>query len=209
LKPALIVFVKNHVLGRVKTRLAVKIGHEKALEVYKILEKRAFDAAHNALFDVHVFFSDFIPENHFWLEKAQAHTQHNSADLGQRMLSAIETIVDLGYEQVLLMGSDIYDIQAEDLKQSYTQLLQTEIIIGPSLDGGFYLFGIQSQLKDLKSFLAYAFLNKIWSHKRVLEELQFCISEYNLKYQILQPKLDIDEYEDLMKESELLNLTHL
>ena len=36
-KKALIIFVRNPELGKVKTRLAATIGNEKALEIYKEL----------------------------------------------------------------------------------------------------------------------------------------------------------------------------
>ena len=92
----LIIFVKNIILGKVKTRLAKTIGTQAAFEVYKhivgILEKETS----NLSCDISVYFSDVIIDEK-WpdaIKKVQ-----KGKDIGERMKNAFKEAFDEGYEK--------------------------------------------------------------------------------------------------------------
>ena len=62
----IIVFGKNIVKGKVKTRLAKTIGDSKALQVYKILLMNTAKTLKSSKHDIAMFYSDFKPTNKTW-----------------------------------------------------------------------------------------------------------------------------------------------
>ena len=57
MKQALIIFVRNPVLGKVKTRLAKTIGNEQALSIYKELLQHTHDITQTLPCDKYVFYT--------------------------------------------------------------------------------------------------------------------------------------------------------
>ena len=66
MKCALIIFVRNPVLGKVKTRLAATMGNEKALAVYLSLLNHTKKITENLPVTKYVFYADEINENDLW-----------------------------------------------------------------------------------------------------------------------------------------------
>jgi glycosyltransferase A (GT-A) superfamily protein (DUF2064 family) len=62
-KELVLVFQKNEVLGKVKTRLAAGLGETQALEIYRQLLDKTYFALRNISAPIWTCFSDFIPEN--------------------------------------------------------------------------------------------------------------------------------------------------
>ena len=187
-KNLLIVFVKNPVVGKVKTRLAKEIGENKAHKVYKELlsiTEKATLAGKN--YDLHIYFSDFI-EKTLWSEKKKY--IQNGNDLGERMLHAFQDGFKLGYAKIILIGSDLPDISAEIIQNGFDALDKNDFVFGPAIDGGYYLIGMKVLHHEL-------FKNKPWSTSNLLgitlKQLEenrksvFCLAKLN----------DIDEHEDL------------
>lgn len=206
MKNALIIFVKNPELGKVKTRLALKIGDEKALEVYKLLLLKIHSESQKTLTDVLVYYSDSIVENDIWqgkniLKKLQA----TSPDLGIRMQKACKEAFATGYDNVLLVGSDIYDLNAAIIQQGFEYLESKEIVLGPSLDGGFYAVGFPRVLtKQHTNLLNDVFLNKKWSHNAVYQDTVNVLEEQKINFEILPKLRDIDNVDDLLGYPELI-----
>ena len=66
MKNAIIIFVRNPVLGKVKTRLAKDIGSEKALQVYKKLLQHTHTITADLDCDKFVYYADGISEHDIW-----------------------------------------------------------------------------------------------------------------------------------------------
>ena len=62
----LIIFIKNPVKGRVKTRLAKDVGDEEALEVYQYLLKKTRTLACSSNARLKLFYSDKIDTDDTW-----------------------------------------------------------------------------------------------------------------------------------------------
>ena len=87
-KTLLIIFVKNPVLGKVKTRLAKTIGDERALQVYKNLVEITENVTSKISLDKRIYFSDVIIEEK-WSKTAKF--VQKGADLGKKMQNSFET----------------------------------------------------------------------------------------------------------------------
>ncbi len=195
-KAAILLFVKNFELGKVKTRLAKTIGDEKALEIYKKLVERTEEITHDIAADKYVFYSDFIPDKDLFDIVSYRKNVQAGNDLGERMLHAFETLFDKGYEKVIIIGSDCFALEAAHINEAFATLEKNEIVIGPAEDGGYYLLGMTNLVRAL-------FLDKKWSTSDLLLDTILEIKQLGKSYQLLATLNDIDEENDLTEE--LLN----
>ena len=187
-KNLLLVFTRNPELGKVKTRLAKTVGNATALKIYIFLLERTRDIAVKVAADRAVYYSVKIRENDIWDASIFQKHQQIGEDLGIRMLHAFKNGFKAGYEKVMIIGSDLYDLTAETIENAFSVLEKNEVVIGPAEDGGYYLLGMNSLEEKV-------FKNKDWGTKTVrkdtLEDLKdkkvFLLGELN----------DIDIFEDI------------
>ncbi|MGZ8559233.1 MAG: TIGR04282 family arsenosugar biosynthesis glycosyltransferase, partial [Chitinophagaceae bacterium] len=103
-----------------------------------------------------------------------------------------------GYEKVQIIGSDCLELTSFIIEKGFSALDNTDVIIGPARDGGYYLLG----LKDNHPLL---FKNIEWSTSRVLEQTIEACHANNLHYSMLELLNDIDEAEDWLKAKQAIN----
>lgn len=190
-KNLLIVFVKNKVLGKVKTRLAKTIGNESALTVYSELLKLTEKEAQKTDTDIHVYYSEQI-ESEGWNNSSRFVQQ--GIDLGEKMKNAFKNGFDSGYSNIVLIGSDLPSLKSTIIKNAFQQLNNHDTVFGPAEDGGYYLIGMSS-LKN------YIFENKPWSKSHLLELTLQEIKNAEDTVSLLETLNDIDIYEDLAASS--------
>ncbi|MFT5821397.1 MAG: rSAM/selenodomain-associated transferase 1 [Crocinitomix sp.] len=190
-KNLLIVFAKNKLFGKVKTRLAKTIGDQAAFEVYETLfhiTERESCAVSNA--DVHVHYSHHIDEE-AWVN-CPKHVQIGES-LGDRMKNAFEASQQLGYSNIIGIGADLPEIKHEIIEQGFDALNENDFVFGPAEDGGYYMVGMS------KSAGKYIFENKPWSTTELLEVTKAEIAEKGDSVKFFQVLNDIDTIEDLEK----------
>ena len=159
-KNLLIVFAKNIILGKVKTRLAKSIGDNGAFEIYKhLVEITEKESLKLEGCDLHIYFSDVIL-NALWPNETKFIQQGN--DLGERMMHAFKSSFEQGYKHVIGIGTDLPDLNAEIISQGFEKLKTDDAVFGPSEDGGYYLIGMNELHRCV-------FENKPWSTENLLE----------------------------------------
>jgi uncharacterized protein len=196
-KEALIIFVKNAELGKVKTRLAKDVGDEKALEIYLELLQHTKDIAADLSQDKYVFYSSFIPEDDIFSNAGYILKQQKGDDLGERMSNAFEEVFGLGYEKVVIIGSDCLELEPVYLEKAFECLGLRDFIIGPARDGGYYLLG-------MKALDAGIFKNIEWSTSTVYKKTVNYIERQHKDFHKLPPLSDVDTVEDLGRLKRLL-----
>lgn len=195
---ALIIFIKNPELGKVKTRLAATIGDHNALKVYHFLSNHAKEVALKLNADRFLFYSSFIDDSDIWdKEYFIKKLQDSSPDLGQKMFTAFSQLKDQGYQKVMIMGSDCYDINVDILKEGFCQLDSHEVVLGPAFDGGYYAIGFNFNLLAEKDLLTDVFLNKTWSHDQVASEAKSAIAKHGFSLHQLPTLSDVDVEADI------------
>lgn len=184
----LIVFVKNIILGKVKTRLAKTIGDEGAFRIYSELvgiterETQQVNASRN------IYFSDVIIASKW--ENDTKFTQEG-VDLGERMKNAFLNGFEQGYQNIIVIGSDLPNISKEVIDAGFEQLKNNDIVFGPADDGGYYLLGMSQMNSSV-------FEGKPWSQSDLLEVTLEEISEQGKSVALLEKMNDIDTFEDLV-----------
>ena len=193
--PHLLIFAREPVLGRVKTRLAAGIGPAAALAVYR--ELLALTAAAVAAAQV--------PAT-VWLAEAPAgadaalprpewpglpwRVQPPADSLGARMAHAFGEAFGEGAGRVAIIGTDCPGLSGALLTRAFEQLLTHDIVLGPADDGGYYLLGMNKLEVEL-------FQNKSWSTAAVLPDTLADAARLGLRVALLPQLHDVDSAADL------------
>lgn len=187
----LLIFAKNIVLGKVKTRLAKTQGDNFAFSVYKrLIDITELESLKLKNADVHVYFSDVII-NAKWPNQDKFVQRGN--DLGERMKDAFQRGFDLGYQRIIGIGTDLPDLNAAVMAEGLEKLISYDTVFGPSEDGGYYLIGMNRMILQI-------FENKPWSTDTLLDLTLSELDELGISSSKLRMLNDIDTIEDL-KES--------
>lgn len=187
-KQLLLIFAKNIVLGKVKTRLAKTEGDTFAFNVYRrLVEITERESLRLEDTDIHVYFSDVVIQG-IWPNE-QKYVQHGT-DLGERMKDAFERGFAQGYERIIGIGTDLPDLNAEIMAEGLELLKTNDAVFGPSDDGGYYLLGMNRMIPEI-------FEDKPWSTDKLLDVTTQELSELALSYGMLKPLNDIDTIDDL------------
>lgn len=187
-KNLLLIFTRNPELGQVKKRLAAKIGDEAALNIYLFLLKHTAKITEKLAVDKKVYYSEKVGNGDIWDETIYKKKVQTGSELGERMKNAFQEGFQEGYEKIIIIGSDLYDLERRDLEKAFQALEKSDYVIGPAVDGGYYLLGMKSLNLDL-------FKNKSWSTDSVFRET---IKDMNTKnITILEKRNDIDHFEDI------------
>jgi len=183
----LIIFIKNPVKGKVKTRLAATIGDERALLVYISLIEYTLNLAESLNVEVNLFFSDEIISDYPFLNK---HIQEGN-DLGEKMKNAFKKCFNQGGRNIVIIGTDCAELTKEIILESFDKLRNRNVVIGPALDGGYYLLG-------MNQFYPSLFNGIEWSTSSVFNETKLILAKENISLSILPVLRDIDTEEDLL-----------
>ena len=192
----LLIFTRNPELGKAKTRLAKTVGDETALEIYKFLLEKTRDISSKVTSDRAVYYSVKIRENDIWDSTIYQKHQQVGKDLGIRMLNAFKNGFEAGYEKVMIIGSDLYDLTSENIENAFNELNNNDLVIGPAEDGGYYLLGMNSLHSTI-------FKNKNWGTETVREDTLSDLKDKKVK--LLEFKNDIDIYEDIVNIPEIMS----
>ena len=196
---ALIIFIKNPVLGKVKTRLAATVGNQKAFEVYKKLLNHTQKIALLTDADKYLFYADFLQTEDEWPNDRFIKHLQKGNDLGERMYNAFEHTFLNKYKKVIIIGSDCIDLSAAVIEDAYKLLNNSDVVIGPAKDGGYYLLGMKNPHQCL-------FRNVSWSTSEVLKQTVSICRSQHLNYSLLPTLTDIDVENDLSFEQKKMFL---
>lgn len=191
----LIIFAREPVPGRVKTRLAASIGDLAAAELYAamlgdVLENAAkLEGVKTMAF----WATDGDPTPAPLAPHMESFVQ-SGANLGDRMAAALETAFSNGVEACCIIGSDSPDLPVEYIRQTFDHLEQDEadVVFGPAEDGGYYLLGLRRNWP-------WFFRDIPWSTTAVLKSSLKRAEELGLRTTLLPAWYDLDELKDLLR----------
>ncbi len=152
--PVIAVMAKPLLVGHVKTRLAASIGSSEALLVYRRLLESTLARAEQVAGVEHVLAhapsrdggQPPLPHGGRWLELTQ-----RGATLGERLAAIIDDLFEAGATAVVAINSDSPPIPLSYLRLAFDGLAAGRVVLGPTVDGGYYAIGI-----DRSTWLAHA-----------------------------------------------------
>ncbi|WP_282017327.1 TIGR04282 family arsenosugar biosynthesis glycosyltransferase [Salegentibacter mishustinae] len=191
LKPTealLIIFTRNPEPGKVKTRLAKDVGDITAFKIYNFLLEHTVSVTRNLAVSKEVYYSEAIAQNDIWDHEIYAKKLQQGESLGERMKNAFQEGFKNGYQNIIIIGSDLYDLQREDLEKAFQLLREKDAVIGPATDGGYYLLGMNQLFPEV-------FEDKEWGTSSVLEDTLKDLKGKNIA--LLEARNDVDYYSDI------------
>jgi len=208
MKKILAVMAKVPEPGKVKTRLCPPLTGEQARELYNCflmdriqlttrLKEKSDEISLALAFDPPAeqdFFQKLCPA---WFDLIP----QTGIDLGERLANLFASFFDKDFDQAVVMDSDSPTLPLEYLEESFEFLETSDVVLGPSEDGGYYLIGLSQPQPDL-------FKNIAWSTPAVLEQTTMLAEKLRLKIHLLPTWYDVDTSQDLRKlRSEINNLS--
>ena len=192
-------WLKTPFWERQKTRLAKTIGNRLALKIYTYLlnyttkEVQKIDCKKTVLLAYHTNEEELFPEKNFY------RALQINGNLGDKIKHAFQVGFQHKQEKVVVIGSDCFELKATHYAKTFELLNNNDVVIGPALDGGYYLIALKKPFPAL-------FENKSWSTEQLLKETVATIKEHKLTYCLLETLRDIDTENDLKNHSELTQL---
>lgn len=174
-----------------KTRIAATEGNKSAVRIYKKLLQHTHAITEPLEVDKFIFYGDFINPTDLWQVPYDKALQHG-ADLGERMKNAFATLFAKGYNKVVIIGSDCYELDTTTLQRAFECLQNNRVVLGPSFDGGYYLLGLNKALPEI-------FDNIKWSTSTVYSDTLNFITNGRYSYTCLQQLNDVDTREDCLR----------
>jgi uncharacterized protein len=191
----LIVFVRYPVPGKTKTRLVGQLGREgaavlqDAMTRHTLAQVTAFLETPGTEAEIRFAGGERTEMaekyGHQWNYVAQG-----NGDLGQRLCRAFQQAFSSGVTKVVVIGTDCPEITAASLTTAFDALRKHDLVLGPAVDGGFYLLGLRRPRTSLFAGIA-------WGTDAVLHQILDTAERLRLSIRLLAPLHDVDRPEDL------------
>lgn len=189
-KNKLIIFAKQPKLGKVKTRLASTIGDEKTLKIYFELLEVTKNVTSVIDAEKIVYWDELRDGHPNEFEFGYQNRIQTTGELGFKMENAFQYEFNLSARKIVIIGTDCPYLTKDIFEVAYSELDHVDFVVGPALDGGYYLLG-------MKEFSPFIFHSIPWSTKDVLSLTIESIRKNNKTFALLKELSDIDDINDL------------
>ena len=187
-------YLKYPERGHVKKRLASHFGEDLVTELYKNFVLDSLVTLGGC--DGHLKLCFYPPEKEQqfveWIGNSYTYWPQRGHDLGERMKNSFCDAWQEGYKYTVVTGSDIPDLPRSFIDGSFLKLEKNDVVIGPALDGGYYLIGFRHD-----SFFPGVFDGINWGTEAVCVETLNMLESEGLSVATLPRWSDIDTPEDL------------
>ena len=188
---ALILFIKNPEKGKVKTRLAKTVGDDRALAIYKALLEHTRKLTLPVAASRFLFYSNEINSEDDWSTTDFRKEVQSDGNLGDRMKAAFAKAFE-AHDRVLIIGSDCASLTTKIVEAGFTALDKSDFVMGPAMDGGYYLLGMNKYTPALFEAVP-------WSTETVGKITRDRIEAMGKSCSLLPELSDIDFEEDWEK----------
>tara|TARA_Y100000589_G_scaffold311759_1_gene331389 strand:+ start:149 stop:757 length:609 start_codon:yes stop_codon:yes gene_type:complete len=98
-------------------------------------------------------------------------------------------------KNIIFIGTDLPNLCHIDILEAINKLKNTDVILGPSNDGGYWLIGFSERFIPKSNYLP--FINIKWSKNDVLKRTINNLNQKKIKIDFLNTKIDIDTLYDI------------
>ena len=192
MKNRIIFFTRVPKVGTTKTRLYDFVSPDTAVEIQKKLMKKNYNVLKECGEEIAVYHDGQSIDDSVMVDilENREFSYQVGETLGDKMYNAIDEELKSS-DKVILLGSDIYNLQENMIHAAFENLDEYDVIINPSVDGGYFLIGMKKAIKEVFDLPSYG-------DNTVLENLLTVCNEQKLSYYLGEAGLDIDTKEDLL-----------
>ena len=192
MKKAIICFTRVPKPGVTKTRLLPVFSGEQCAKLHTAFLQDLASVYAQAEADLFVSYTSDpgweVLKAHF--PSACSFFPQEGADLGENMYNALSSVLERGYEAVILTGADLPLLTPDHLESGFAALAQADIALGPTSDGGYYLVGMKQPHRAI-------FEKQSYGGSTVLENTVTAAKAAGLSVSLANACDDVDTPEDL------------
>ena len=192
----LMVFIKDSSKYPVKTRLKTSIGKNKSIWVYNQILKKTALVLKNIKTDIAVFHYNSIISKNPFKNFSKWNKIQIGENLGKKISNAFNWGFEKGYKKIIIIGSDLWDLNEEIINKGFLELNKNKVVIGPSIDGGYYLLGLTKKMPKIFEGIKWGTQSVLAETLKLLEHEPYILPELN----------DIDTFEDLISNPSLFKI---
>lgn len=191
----LIIFTRYPEPGKTKTRLIPALGTvgaanlQRQMTEYTVSQVKQLQNATGISLEIR-FSGGNLQLMQDWLGLGLVYQSQGEGDLGSRMARSLFDSFQSSMEQVIIIGTDCPGVNSQILTQAFEQLHTFDLVLGPAIDGGYYLIGLRRLIPEL-------FANIDWGTSQVLQQTVDIAKELNISLAYLPALADVDLPEDL------------
>jgi rSAM/selenodomain-associated transferase 2/rSAM/selenodomain-associated transferase 1 len=191
----LVVFTRYPEPGKTKTRLIPELGAVAAAELHRQMAEHTLEQVKQLQLarwlEVEICFSGGSVElMQTWLGDGWRYTPQSEGDLGDRMGRSFDAAFSEGSERTVIIGTDCPQLGSSLLEQAFEALKHHDLVLGPAVDGGYYLIGLRHPTPLL-------FQGISWSTATVLSQTVAIAQSLHLTIAYLPTLADVDYPTDL------------
>lgn len=197
-KNAVMIFIKNPVLGRVKTRLARTTSHGFALNLYHQLlsgiRTKLLELEDTRKF---LFYEQYLPCVDQWPDEEFIKIRQKGNRLHEKVQNAFSIAFDTDCRKALWIVPDCPSLKNYHLRFAFECLEKNDVVMGPTFDGGLYLLGMKEPYNKLLE-------HKEWGKGKLYRDLKNDCQKLGLSCYSLEKLQDIDREEDIPRKKSIL-----
>lgn len=195
---AILIFARQPVPGKVKTRLIPALGIDNATRLYVQMLRQSINTAVNShLADILLYISAESDPQYFLSNPLTSEIKlqiQQGNNLGEKMFNALEQTL-IKYKRAVLIGTDCPFLNAGILHAAILALNtdkadRNTMVFSPSLDGGYVLVGASQVCRGVFKDIA-------WGTGLVMSQTRSALQKQQLQWRELKKLQDIDTGEDL------------
>lgn len=208
MRKAIIVFTRVPFPGQTKTRMMPYLSGKECADLHGCLLRDIAVECEKVDADKFVYYTDDRANQTEWTDederiwkkkrrilaevfgKTSAYKVQQGNTLGDKMYNAIHEVLGKGYDECVLIGTDIPEIHKNDLEQAFRILEERDVVFGPTKDGGYYLVGMKKPMGEVFGIKSYG-------HGSVLKDTLKGLAELELTTGCVRMLSDLDTPEDL------------
>jgi uncharacterized protein len=181
------IFVRSPVAGEVKTRLVPPLDPAGARDLYVAFLNDLFPRVREAKFIPTIFYSgERTAELEAIVPPRWPLVPQTGADLGARLAAAFDHLLEAPGARAVVIGSDSPDLPTSHLGRAFQKLKHRDAVLGPAVDGGYYLVGLRARAPSL-------FAGIRWGTRTVLADTVDAVTREGLSLSLLPLWYDVDD----------------
>ncbi|MDR0923510.1 MAG: TIGR04283 family arsenosugar biosynthesis glycosyltransferase [Hungatella sp.] len=210
MRQAIIIFTRVPMPGRTKTRMMPQLSPRQCAKLHTCFLKDIKKECETWGADIFVCYTpdEGIQKRYLKeiLGNQKGYFPQRGENLGEKMFRAFEEVFAMGYEECILIGTDVPELRSDDLKRAFEVLKTRDVVFGKTYDGGYYLVGMKKARRE-------AFGLDQYGHGAVLKETIEALSKagitvgYTKKLGDMDTPSDLKEYRKRMRVSKELKRT--
>jgi rSAM/selenodomain-associated transferase 1 len=190
-RDALAVIAKEPVAGLAKTRLIPALGAAGAARAAAAMLADTLAAVRTAGVEPWLCFAPAEAEERLaGMAPGFGLLAQEGGDLGDRLATCLARLLAAGADRVAIVGADTPHVPAATYRRAFALLGRADVVLGPALDGGYYLVAAKAARPEL-------FVGVPMGTEVVLSETLARSARAGLAVALLPPLRDLDRVEDL------------